>query len=307
MKILVTGGAGFIASHIVDAYIELGHEVYIIDNLITGNRDNINPKARFYEIDIRDKNISEIFEKHKFDIVNHHAAQIDVRKSVADPIYDTDINILGSINILQNAVNNNVKKIIFASSGGAIYGEQEYFPADEKHLEYPVSQYGVAKLSFEKYLYAYRFIYGINYIALRYSNVYGPRQNPHGEAGVIAIFTEKMLSGITPIINGEGKQTRDYVYVKDVVQANVKALDCNESGFYNVGTGKETDVNTLFRIISSKIGSFEEKHGPAKPGEQMRSVISTKKIEKIMGWKLTTDLEEGLTKTIEWFKNKHNL
>lgn len=304
MKILVTGGAGFIASHIVDAYVDLGHEVHIIDNLITGNTKNINPQAIFHKIDIRDPKIKEIFEKYSFDIVNHHAAQIDVRKSVADPIYDTEVNIVGSINILQNAVNTNVKKLIFASSGGAIYGEQEYYPADEKHPEYPVSQYGVAKLSFEKYLYAYKFIYGIEYIALRYSNVYGPRQNPHGEAGVIAIFTEKMLSGITPIINGDGKQTRDYIFVGDVVQANVKALSCNESGFYNVGTGVETDVNTIFKIISSKIGNFEEKHGPAKPGEQMRSVISTKKIEKVMGWQLTTNLDDGLSKTVEWFKNK---
>ncbi len=305
MKILVTGGAGFIASQIADAYINLGHEVHIIDNLVTGNKTNINPKAVFHQIDIRDEKISDIFLKEKFDIVNHHAAQIDVRKSVSDPIYDTNVNIVGSVNLLQNAVNSGVKKMIFASSGGAIYGEQDYYPADEKHPEFPVSQYGVAKLAFEKYLHAYKFIYGIEYIALRYANVYGPRQNPHGEAGVIAIFTEKMLSGVTPVINGEGKQTRDYVFVGDVVQANVKALDCKESGAYNVGTGVESDVNTLFRIISSQIGNFEEKHGEAKPGEQMRSVISTKKIESTMGWKLTTNLEEGLSRTVAWFKEKH--
>lgn len=305
MKILVTGGAGFIASQIADAYINLGHEVHIIDSLITGNRANLNPKAVFHHTDIRDPKIAEIFEKEKFDVVNHHAAQIDVRKSVSDPIYDTNVNIVGSVNILQNAVNTGVKKIIFASSGGAIYGEQNYFPADEKHPEFPVSQYGVAKLSFEKYLYAYKFIYGIDYIALRYANVYGPRQNPHGEAGVIAIFTEKMLSGITPIINGDGKQTRDYVFVGDVVQANVKALECNNPGAYNVGTGRESDVNTLFRVIASQIGTFEEKHGEAKAGEQMRSVISTKKIESVMGWKLTTNLEEGLSKTVAWFKERH--
>ena len=305
MKILVTGGAGFIASQIADAYINLGHEVHIIDNLVTGNTGNLNPKAKFHQIDIRDPKISEIFEKEKFDVVNHHAAQIDVRKSVSDPIYDTNVNIVGSVNLLQNAVNSGVKKIIFASSGGAIYGEQDYFPADEKHPEFPVSQYGVAKLSFEKYLHAYKFIYGISYVALRYANVYGPRQNPHGEAGVIAIFTEKMLNGTTPVINGEGKQTRDYVFVGDVVQANVKALDCNQSGAYNVGTGIESDVNTLFRVIASQIGNFEEKHGEAKQGEQMRSVISTKKIASVMGWKLTTNLEEGLAKTVAWFKEKH--
>jgi UDP-glucose 4-epimerase len=304
MKILITGAAGFIASHIADAYISLGHEVCIIDNLVTGNKSNLNPKAKFYESDITDPKISKIFEKEKFDVINHHAAQIDVRKSVTDPIYDTNVNVLGSVNLLQNSVNTGVKKIIFASSGGAIYGEQEYYPADEKHPEFPVSQYGVAKLSFEKYMYAYKFIYGINYIALRYSNVYGPRQNPHGEAGVVAIFTEKMLSGITPIINGNGKQTRDYVFVDDVVQANIKALDCNESGAYNVGTGIESDVNKLFHVISSHIGNFEEKHGEAKQGEQMRSVISTNKIENVMEWKLSTDLETGLKKTVNWFKQK---
>lgn len=304
MKILITGAAGFIASHIADAYINLGHDVCIIDNLVTGNKSNLNPKAKFYEIDIRDPKISEIFKNEKFDVINHHAAQIDVRKSVSDPVYDADVNVVGSINLLQNGVNSGIKKIIFASSGGAIYGEQEYYPADEQHPEFPVSQYGVAKLSFEKYMHAYNFIYGINYIALRYSNVYGPRQNPHGEAGVVAIFTEKMLAGVTPIINGDGKQTRDYVFVEDVVQANVKALDCTQSAAYNVGTGVESDVNKLFHIISSQIGSFEEKHGEAKQGEQMRSVISTKKIETVMGWKLSTDLDTGLKKTVDWFKQK---
>ena len=304
MKILITGAAGFIASHIADAYISLGHDVCIIDNLVTGNKSNLNLKAKFYEIDIRDPKISEIFKKEKFDVINHHAAQIDVRKSVSDPMYDADVNVVGSINLLQNGVNAGVKKIIFASSGGAIYGEQEYYPADEQHPEFPVSQYGVAKLSFEKYMHAYNFIYGINYIALRYSNVYGPRQNPHGEAGVVAIFTEKMLAGVTPIINGDGKQTRDYVFVEDVVQANVKALDCTQSTAYNVGTGVESDVNKLFHIISSQIGSFEEVHGEAKQGEQMRSVISTKKIETVMGWNLSTDLDMGLKKTVEWFKQK---
>ncbi len=228
MKILVTGGAGFIASHIADAFIEEGHSVHILDNLSSGFEKNINPKASFIKADIRDKSLSKIFEKEKFDVINHHAAQMDVRRSVADPAFDAEINILGTINLLQNAVKYKVSKFMFASTGGAIYGEQEYFPADEKHPTAPLSPYGISKLSVEKYLFFYKAQYDLNYSILRYANIYGPRQNPHGEAGVVAIFSKKLLNGEQPVINGEGKQTRDYTFVKDVVKANLLAL--NDTG-----------------------------------------------------------------------------
>ncbi|MCS7230345.1 MAG: SDR family oxidoreductase [Candidatus Kryptonium sp.] len=305
MNILVTGGAGFIGSHVVDAYIQLGHNVIVVDNLSTGSIENLNPKAKFYQIDIRDDKVEEVFKDEKIDIVNHHAAQMDVRKSVEDPIYDADVNIIGSLKLLQFSIKYGVQKFIFASTGGAVYGEQDYFPADEDHPTRPLSPYGVAKLTVEKYLYFYKEVHGLNYVILRYANIYGPRQNPHGEAGVVAIFTSKMLKGEQPIINGDGLQTRDYTYVGDVVRANVLALDYEKSDVFNIGTGLETDVNTLFYKLKSLTGATcDEIHGPAKPGEQRRSVISYQKIYKAMGWKPEISLDEGLKLTVEFFKNK---
>lgn len=307
MNILVTGGAGFIGSHIVDAYIELGHNVIVVDNLSTGSIENLNPKAKFYQLDIRDDKVEEVFKVEKIDVVNHHAAQMDVRKSVENPIYDADVNIIGSLKLLQFSIKYGVKKFIFASTGGAIYGEQDYFPADEEHPTRPLSPYGVAKLTVEKYLYFYKEVHGLNYIALRYANIYGPRQNPHGEAGVVAIFTGKMLKGEQPIINGDGFQTRDYTYVGDVVRANVLALNYDKSDVFNIGTGLETDVNTLFHKLKTLTGAnCKEYHGPAKPGEQRRSVISYDKIYKTLGWKPEVSLDEGLRLTVEYFKNKLN-
>jgi UDP-glucose 4-epimerase len=305
MKILVTGGAGFIGSHVVDAYLELGHEVVVVDNLSSGSIGNLNPKAKFYKMDIRDSDIEDLFKNEKPDVVNHHAAQMDVRKSVEDPIYDADVNIIGSLNLLQNCIRYGVKKFIFASTGGAIYGEQDYFPADEEHPTRPLSPYGVAKLTVEKYLYFYKEVHGLNYVVLRYANIYGSRQNPHGEAGVVAIFTSKMLKGEQPVINGDGFQTRDYTFVGDVVRANVLALSYEKSDVFNIGTGIETDVNTLFQKLKQLTGAnCDEFHGPAKPGEQRRSVISYEKIYKTLGWKPMTSLDEGLRLTVEFFKNK---
>ena len=303
MKILVTGGAGFIASHIVDALIDEGHEVVIIDNLTTGREININPKAIFYKIDVRD-DLSSIFEKHKFDVVNHHAAQIDVRRSVNDPIYDANVNIIGTLNLLQNCVKYNVKKFMFASTGGAVYGEQDYFPADENHKQQPLSPYGISKLAVEKYIYFYKEVHGLKYTILRYANIYGPRQNPLGEAGVVCIFLDKILAGDQPIINGSGEQTRDYVYVKDVVKANLLTLNDEESEIYNVGTGIETSVNKLFELINENFeNKIKEVHGPAKPGEQMRSVITSDKLFKKFGWKPSTLLKDGLKETINYYKS----
>ncbi len=302
MKILVTGGAGFIASQVADAFINEGHQVLIVDDLSTGFEKNINPKAKFIKANICDLELSKLFEKEKFDLINHHAAQMDVRRSVADPIFDANINILGTINLLKNAVKTGVKKFMFASTGGAVYGEQKYFPADEEHPSNPLSPYGISKLSVEKYLYFYKAQYNLNYTILRYANIYGPRQNPFGEAGVVAIFSSKLLKDELPIINGTGKQTRDYVFVGDVVKANLVTLDDHESEIYNVGTGIETDVNELFGLLNKITGKQrEEKHGPAAPGEQMRSVITSDKIFNKFSWRPSTSLEEGLKKTVEFF------
>ncbi len=303
MNILVTGGAGFIGSQIADEYIKLGHNVIIADNMSTGVKEFINPKAKFYQIDIRDEKIADIFKKHKIDIINHHAAQIDLRKSVNDPKFDVDVNIIGSINLLQHAIENGVKKFIFASTGGAIYGEHDYFPADEKHPTRPYAPYGINKNTIEKYLFYYNHVYGLNYIVFRYANVYGPRQNPFGECGVVAIFTEKMLNNACPVINGDGEQTRDYVYVQDVVNANVFALDAKGPVIYNIGTTVETSVNYIFNKVNEYADTkFEENHGQAKKGEQMRSVLSYEKIEKELGWKPGVNMDEGLRLTIEYFK-----
>ena len=302
MKILVTGGAGFIASQIADAYIEEGHNVTIIDDLSTGFEENVNPATKFFKLSITDPKIIDLFKKEKFDLVNHHAAQIDVRKSVSDPLFDANTNILGTINLLQSCVNTSVKKIIFASTGGAIYGEQEYFPADEAHPTSPISPYGITKLTIEKYLYFYHLEDKLNYTILRYANVYGPRQNPFGEAGVVAIFANKLLKGEQPVINGSGKQTRDYVFVEDVVKANLLAVKDEQCDIYNVGTAIETNVNAIYKILNDTIGKEqEEKHGPAAPGEQIRSVITSEKLYKKFNWKPTISIKEGLKKTVDYF------
>src|SRR3989339_2245325 len=304
MKILVTGGAGFIGSHVADAFIEEGHDVVILDDLSTGFGKNINPKAKFVKLNICDKEIADIFKQERFDVVNHHAAQMDVRRSVADPAFDANTNILGTINLLQCCIKTNVKKFMFASTGGAVYGEQNYFPADENHPTSPLSPYGISKLAVEKYLSFYNAQYGLNYTVLRYANIYGPRQNSKGEAGVVAIFTTKLLANEQPVINGTGKQTRDYVYVGDVVKANLTTLKDDVCDIYNVGTGKETDVNELFNKLNLlTVSNKEEKHGPPAPGEQMRSVITSGKLFKKFNWKPSTILEEGLKATVEFFKN----
>lgn len=305
MRILVTGGAGFIGSHIVDAYISHGHEVVIVDDLSTGQKKNLNPEAEFFQLDIRNRELEEVFARFKFDVVNHHAAQMDVRKSVDDPKFDAQVNVLGTLNLLENSVKYKIGKFIFASTGGAVYGEQEYFPADEQHPTWPVSPYGITKLACEKYLFYYKEVHNLPHIVLRYANVYGPRQNPHGEAGVVAIFTERFLTGEQPVINGDGKQTRDYVYVGDLVHANMMALEYDTSDVFNIGTGVETDVNTLYQIIKEYSGvNTEEIHGPQKAGEQLRSCLSFSKADRILNWKPGVNLNQGLKTTVEYFRNR---
>lgn len=303
MKILVTGGAGFIGSHIADGFIAQGHEVVILDNLSMGRIENINPKAKFYLMDIGEKEVDKVFKLEKFDALCHQAAQMDVRKSVENPLFDAEVNVKGSLNLLQNCIKYQIKKFIFASTGGAVYGEQEEYPCDETHPLQPVSPYGITKLTVEKYLFYYAKQFGLPYTILRYSNVYGPRQNPQGEAGVVAIFTHTLLEEQQPIINGDGKQTRDYVYVGDVMRANIKALRYNGNDVFNISTGIETDVNKIFHTLKNFTdSSIQEKHGPAKPGEQQRSVISYKKAKKLLQWEPEINLDQGLEKTVEYFR-----
>jgi len=304
MKILVTGGAGFIGSNLADAFIEAGHQVVVVDNLYMGRMTNLHTDVKFYLMDIRAAEIEKVFETEKIDLVYHQAAQMDVRASVEDPMFDASVNVSGSLNLLQNSVKYKVKKFLFASTGGAIYGEQDYFPADEDHPTRPCSPYGITKLTVEKYLNYYQQVFDLNYTILRYANVYGPRQNPHGEAGVVAIFSQMMMAGSQPIINGDGKQTRDFVYVNDVVRANLLALENGDNEILNVGTGLESDVNQIFRGLSEFCGNNTfEKHGPSKEGEQMRSVVSYDKIKSHLGWEPEILLTDGLAKTVEYFRN----
>ncbi len=308
MQILVTGGAGFIGSHVADKLVEKGHRVFILDNLSTGKRENINAKAGFIEADITDfPKIEKVFVKNKFDIVFHLAAQIDVRKSVADPVFDARTNILSSVNLIEMSRKYGVKKFIFSSTGGAVYGDIQNRPTLENCQEWPLSPYGIAKLSVDKFLNYYNEVHGLKYVSLRYGNVYGPRQNHHGEAGVVAIFINKMLGGEQPIIFGDGTQTRDYVFVDDVALANLLALEnFDKVGIYNVGTGIETSVNNLFYEINGHFkGKFQETHGPAKLGEQKTSCLSYAKIEKGFGWKPEVSFTEGVKMTSNWFKNNY--
>jgi UDP-glucose 4-epimerase len=305
MKALITGGAGFIGSNLADALIADGHSVTIIDNLSMGKIENIPNEAEFHKIDINSPVVDKIFEKSKFDYVYHLAAQMDVRKSVADPSYDAEINIIGGINLLQASAKHGVKKVIFSSTGGAIYGEQDYFPADENHPQNPISPYGISKLAFEKYLYYYYVEHKLPYIALRYANVFGPRQNEAGEAGVVAIFCSRLLRGDKAVVFGDGLQTRDFVFVRDVVNANILAMKYEKSTAFNIGTGIESDINMLYDKIRDAAGSSQARiNEPGKPGEQRRSCISYDKIKAELGWSPSVDLDKGIAETIEFFKMK---
>jgi len=304
MKCLITGGAGFIGSNLVDRLIKDRHKITIIDNLSTGKKENLNKEANFYKIDICDSKISQIFKEEKPEIVFHLAAQIDVRKSVENPVEDSKINILGSLNILENCQKFGVKKVIFASSGGALYGEAKIIPTSESYPANPLSPYGVAKFSIEKYLNYYYAVFGLPFISLRLANVYGPRQNSKGEAGVIAIFCDKIFSKNKLVINGTGKQTRDFVFVGDVIEANILAMQSKKIGIFNIGTAKETDINSIFKQLKIITGSkCKEIHGPKQLGEQQRSCIDSKKAKKMLNWQPKVSFIQGLKKTIQWYEN----
>ena len=305
MNILVTGGAGFIGSHIVDALIQKGHHVVVIDNLSTGKKENVNSGVTLIEFDINDSSLLDIFKREKIEVVFHTAAQIDVRKSVANPVEDARHNILGSINVLEACRAHHIKKIIFSSTGGAIYGDTEIIPTPETHAEQPISPYGIAKLAVEKYLHYYQVVHGLNYTILRYANVYGPRQNSKGEAGVVALFCDQLVAGKSPIINGDGTQTRDYVYVGDVVNANLAALDGDHVGIFNIGTGIETDINKLSALLVEALGKpIVFSYGPAKPGEQRRSCLDYSYAKKDLKWQPYVSLADGLHDTFNWFKGR---
>jgi UDP-glucose 4-epimerase len=302
-NICVTGGAGFIGSHVADALVAAGNRVLIVDDLSSGRKENAPKDSELHVLDVRSEEAGQLLVDRKIEILVHHAAQMDVRCSVADPVFDANVNILGLLNLLEAARGGSLRQVIFASTGGAIYGEQDAYPADEDHPARPISPYGVAKLASERYLYFYHCEYGLDATCLRYANVYGPRQNPHGEAGVVAIFSRLILDGENAVINGDGLQTRDYVYVDDVVRANLASLDRPGFATYNVGTGVETDVNNLFNHIA-EAADFDgaPTHGPAQAGEQRRSSITSERMLEEMSVAVDTPLSEGIPATVAWFR-----
>ena len=303
-KILVTGGAGFIGSHVVDLFVSKGYEVVIVDDLSTGRVSNLNPAAKFYKIDIRDPKLRDIFDAERPDYISHHAAQMDVRRSVAQPLFDADVNILGSINVIECAKEFGIKHFVYISSGGAAYGEPERVPCVETDPINPICQYGASKHTVEHYLYMYYVNYGMNYTVLRYPNVFGPRQDPRGEAGVVAIFTGKMLLGEPVLINGDGEQTRDYVFVGDCARANYLAVTIDHApGIYNIGWGLPTSVNQIFTGLAA-ITEYNQpaQHGPAKLGETRHIYLDASKARKDLGWAPTSTLEDGLRETVEYFR-----
>jgi UDP-glucose 4-epimerase len=301
-KILVTGGAGFIGSHVVDRYVESGHEVFVLDSLVTGRRDNLNPAARFVKRDLRDAGLDEFLAREQFDVVNHHAAQVDVRQSMADPVYDAQVNIVGGLNLVAAAAAAGVRRFVYVSTGGAVYGEPEYLPVDEAHPIVPICPYGVSKYTVELYLEAFRASAGLDYVVLRYPNVYGPRQNPDGEAGVVAIFAAKMLRGEPCTINGDGSQERDFVAAADCVAANMLVSDPDRAlphRVYNLASGEATSVNTLFATLAQITGYTRPAlHGPPKAGETYKIYLDSSRARTELGWSPQVTLAEGLRATV---------
>ena len=305
MKVLVTGGAGFIGSNLGDRLIEEDHQLVVIDDLSSGKRDQVPATANFYQMELDSRWLDRVIEREKPDAVCHLAAQISVRRSVEDPVFDARVNILGSVGLIQACRTHGVKRFIFTSTGGAIYGDADEIPTPETYSAAPISPYGTAKLSVEHYMHCFRSLGGFSSAALRLANVYGPRQDPHGEAGVVAIFSRALLEGRIPTINGDGRQTRDYVYVGDVVEAFVRALRSDVQGSFNVGTETETDVNQLYEQIAGAVGtSAAPKHGPGRPGEQQRSCVAIAGIKASLGWEPKVTLPEGIEQTVEYFRGQ---
>jgi UDP-glucose 4-epimerase len=308
MKVLVTGGAGFIASHVVDGYIAQGHDVAIVDDLSRGSEHNLNSKARFYLGDIRNRAILEdVFEKEKPEAINHHAAQMDVRRGVTEPVFDASVNILGSINLLELAVQHKVRRVVYISTAGAAYGEPQTLPVPEDHSVNPITPYGISKHTVEHYLFTFSFLYGLEYVVLRYGNVYGPRQSSKGEAGVFAIFCEQMLAGIQPIIYGDGKKYRDYVYVEDAVRANVAALHLGQGDAFNIGNGVPVTDYEVFAVVRDLLNKdIEPRYGSIRPGEIEKIVLDISKAARVLGWKPEIPIAEGARRTVEFFASRAN-
>ena len=317
MKIMVTGGAGFIGSNVVDGLIHAGHQVVVVDNLYTGKRSNVNPQARLYEVDIRSPEMDELIRTERPDILNHHAAQMSVPDSVADPLFDADVNIKGLLNLLEAARKNGVRKVIFISSGGAIYGEASEYPTSEGYHPRPLSPYAVSKYASEHYLEFYRHQYGLDYTVLRYANIYGPRQIPHGEAGVVAIFMDNLLQRKPSILNHFADQkdgmVRDYCYVNDVVRANLSVLEKGSGDVFNIGTGVETRTlglyRTLFEAIQERVPDMPDELGIlerqlARPGDLTKSCLVIDKARQVLGWRPETDLKDGIRQTLQWRLNR---
>jgi UDP-glucose 4-epimerase len=305
MRFLVTGGAGFIASHLVDALIAAGHRVVVIDDLSTGKRENLNPQATFYNLNICSAAVADVFAKERPDVVSHHAAQMDVRRAVREPQFDATVNVVGSVNILQFARQSGVRKILYASTGGAVYGEPSYLPVKESHPLAPLSPYGLTKHTFEGYLSLYRRLYGLSFTVLRYPNVYGPRQDPHGEAGVVAIFTQQMLTGELPKIFGDGTKTRDYLYISDIVAANLLVIESGDGETYNLGWGKEISDDRVFTTVRDALAvNVESSYAQSRPGEIEHICLDSQKIHRDLGWKPTVSFEEGVARTVKWHKSR---
>uniref|UniRef100_A0A832I1Z5 NAD-dependent epimerase/dehydratase family protein n=1 Tax=Eiseniibacteriota bacterium TaxID=2212470 RepID=A0A832I1Z5_UNCEI len=302
MRILVTGGAGFIGSNVVDRYVALGHEVAVLDNLSSGFREFVNPRARFYEADITDAAaVERAFAEFRPEVLNHHAAQIDVRRSVSDPVFDATVNVLGGLRLLEACTRHGARKVLYASTGGALYGEGRTLPATEDHPVNPEAPYGASKHALEHYLYLWRLLHGLDYTVLRYPNVYGPRQNPHGEAGVNAIFIGLMLAGRRPRIFGTGEQVRDYLFVEDVVEANVLALERGSGAMVNLGTGVGTSVLDIVRELNAILGtSIEPLFEAARPGEIQRIYLDATRAREVLGWVPRTAFRDGLARTVAW-------
>lgn len=306
MKILVTGAAGFIASHVADAYIAAGHEVTVLDDLSRGTRSNLNPACRFYRCDVRDReSLQRIFAYEKPEVVNHHAAQMDVRRGVREPLYDAQVNILGSLNLMEAALACGTKRFIYIASAGAGYGEPWKMPVSEGDPINPITPYGISKHTGEHYLFTFHYLYGLEYVVLRYGNVYGPRQSSQGEAGVFAIFCEQMLAGLQPVIYGDGNKVRDYVYISDVVAANVSALERGSNEIFNISSGVETTDVEVFHRVRALLGKqVEPKYVPVRPGEIGRICLDITKARALLQWEPQVSLEEGAKMTVEHFRGQ---
>ena len=304
MKILVTGGAGFIASHVADAYLNAGHEVIVLDDLSRGSMTNVNSSCRFYKCDIRDReSVQKLFLQERPDVINHHAAQMDVRRGVREPLFDAQVNILGGINLIEASVATGVKRFIYVGTAGAGYGEPNRLPVPEDYPINPITPYGISKHTVEHYLFTFRYLYGLEYVVLRYGNVYGPRQSSRGEAGVFAIFSEQMLAGIQPVIYGDGTKIRDYVYISDVAAANLAALELGTGEIFNISSGIQTTDQEVFDLVRQLLGrGIQPKYVPRRPGEIDRICLDVSKAERLLRWKSTVSLAEGARLTVAYFQ-----